>query len=300
MSSIPEVILENGAFRFVTPVSKVSVLEKGFFALKIPDDFNVTCLQALAANFLQVASCSSLIVEGATDQSLSLSLTKSQLAILNSPDIEASVKTLGSIGVSLVDFIFNYLDLDQVLRKTILGRCANALNPDFVLAFNSYDPRRNFDVGMTSHKDMGWVNFVYPSTSGLELYSQGKWINVPPMKNHFLVNLGILWEILTMNLPCKILSPIHRVTCQRLISNASQNATTSRNSFVFSFGPQRGVVYTLQRASFSHILDGREIANSLKAVGRVQSLQRALANSYGQEEVSIERKIDSYLEDLDF
>ena len=297
---IPVGIYDADSFSFNTAASQRRAFRNGCFALKIPDEWNISPLILLAKEFRRSESLNRLAVEGVSDQAISLSLSRVEIKRLQSEEINEAVCKLRALSMTLISSIFDYLGVSKSYRKEIIGRCADTDKPDYTIVFNSFDASKQFDVGMTSHKDMGWINFVYSEQPGLELYIEGEWFSVPRMPSHLLVNLGILWEILSKNLSRRIVSPLHRVACQTELDGSTEYRAFPRNSLVFSLGPTRGKVFTFKHRCAAQKEIVFDFPYSLSTVGTVQVLRSELNRSFDRDEALIQRSLDSYMSNLGF
>ena len=298
--SIPLEICDADCFSFDTVASQRRALRTGCFAVKIPGHLNIAPLISLAKDFRRSVFLDPLAVDGVSDQSISLSLSRIEIHRLQSEEINEAVGKLTALAMTLIPLVFDYLGIDESYRKEILGRCAGPEKSDYTVVFNSFDSSKPFDVGMTTHKDMGWINFVYSEKPGLELYIDGEWTSVPPMPCHLLVNLGILWEILSKNLSRTIVSPLHRVACQSELVESAPYRALPRNSFVFSLGPTRGKFFTFKHCFAAQRCFAFDFPYSLSTVGTVQRLRSALNRSFDQDEFLIQQSLDRYMSNLNF
>jgi len=79
-----------------------------------------------------------------------------------------------------------------------------------VFSFNNYKPGEQ-KIGLTPHKDLGWITLLFIDKMGLETSLDGKkWIPIPPKEGYFVVNFGQAFEIL-INSTDKLRASLHRV-----------------------------------------------------------------------------------------
>lgn len=64
------------------------------------------------------------------------------------------------------------------------------------------------DLGIRQHTDWGLVTILWTDNDGLQLKINDEWINVPTLKDYFVINVGDMLEILSGG---KYKSTIHRV-----------------------------------------------------------------------------------------
>ena len=66
-------------------------------------------------------------------------------------------------------------------------------------------------VGIHPHCDWGLITVLYTDNNGLQININNRWINVPTKKDHFIINIADMVEILTNG---KYKSTLHRVINQ--------------------------------------------------------------------------------------
>ncbi len=64
--------------------------------------------------------------------------------------------------------------------------------------------------GMAEHRDLGHVSVLYINQGGLQMQKDGKWIDVPPKENHFVINFGRTLELFVGN-ESQLVAVLHRV-----------------------------------------------------------------------------------------
>ena len=135
--TMPLEIFDADCLSFDTIASQRRAFRNGCFAFKIPNQFNLAPLVLLAKDFRQSVSFGHLIVDGISDQAISLSLSRIEIQRLQSEEINEAVEKLSALAMSLISFIFDYLGIDESCRKKSLGRCADPEKPEYTLFFNS-------------------------------------------------------------------------------------------------------------------------------------------------------------------
>ena len=63
-------------------------------------------------------------------------------------------------------------------------------------------------IGISPHTDWGLLTILYTDNNGLQVNINNKWINIPYKKDHFIINIADMIEIITNG---KYKSTIHRV-----------------------------------------------------------------------------------------
>jgi hypothetical protein len=77
--------------------------------------------------------------------------------------------------------------------------------------FNHYRSEVEQPVGLTAHKDSGFITILYTTEAGLESQENGVWVPFDPLARHFTVVLGHSFEVLTTNLSRPVKASYHRV-----------------------------------------------------------------------------------------
>ncbi|OUZ99657.1 Oxoglutarate/iron-dependent dioxygenase [Macleaya cordata] len=101
-----------------------------------------------------------------------------------------------------------------------------------LLQLNSYPvcPDPNMAMGMGPHTDSSFITVLHQNGPGLHLHSnQVGWVEVPPLQNALIVNIGDLFTILSNG---RFVSRIHR---------AGVNRTRHRLSVAYFYGPPMDV-----------------------------------------------------------
>jgi hypothetical protein len=77
--------------------------------------------------------------------------------------------------------------------------------------FNHYRPELDEPIGLTAHKDSGFITMLYTTVPGLESQDGQAWVPFDPLPGHFTIVLGHAFEILTERLPNAVKASYHRV-----------------------------------------------------------------------------------------
>ena len=90
-------------------------------------------------------------------------------------------------------------------------------HPISALRALNYPPTKNVEKldqqRAGSHTDYGSLTILLPAprSVGLQIFRSGKWINVPPTDDCFIINIGDLMELWTSN---RWVSTLHRVVAK--------------------------------------------------------------------------------------
>ncbi|WP_240938122.1 2OG-Fe(II) oxygenase family protein [Nocardioides sp. JQ2195] len=100
--------------------------------------------------------------------------------------------------------------------------------PSILMKLVRYPGQADAGQGVGAHKDPGILTLllVEPSKAGLQVQSEGEWIDVPPAEGVFVVNIGELLEVAT--------DRYLRATKHRVVS---PEPGTERLSIPFFFNP---------------------------------------------------------------
>jgi isopenicillin N synthase-like dioxygenase len=77
--------------------------------------------------------------------------------------------------------------------------------------FNHYRSEVDQPIGLTAHKDSGFITMLYMTEPGLESHDGQDWIPFDPLPGHFTIVLGHSFEVLTEKLPNRVNASYHRV-----------------------------------------------------------------------------------------
>lgn len=135
--------------------------------------------------------------------------------------------------------ILNYIEQMQHLGNVLMSVIANALqqtsyhfHPEredahAMLRLLHYPASTSKKLGVGEHVDSGFIALLLQDqVGGLQIKTRnGNWVDVPPIENHFIVNIGEMLQNWSGN--------YYRATLHRVINNANYN----RISVPFFFEP---------------------------------------------------------------
>ena len=114
-----------------------------------------------------------------------------------------------------------YHSLMSTIAKQIfdnLLKCLNIQN-NYNESFNTLtllhykkDNEMKVDIktfGIRPHTDWGYITILWTNNDGLQIKNNNEWIDVPTIPNHFIINIGDMFEILSNG---KFKSTVHQVT----------------------------------------------------------------------------------------
>ncbi len=117
-----------------------------------------------------------------------------------------------------------YCKLMSEFAHKIYNRLTMSANSEFYetlsLLHYYYDNKQT--ISLNEHKDWGYLTFLTTDASGLQVFHKEKWIDINPIDNHYIVNIGNTMEYLY-----NYHSPLHRVI----------NANCDKYSIAFFYEP---------------------------------------------------------------
>lgn len=128
--------------------------------------------------------------------------------------------------------------------------------------FNHYRSEVDQPVGLTAHKDSGFITMLYTTEPGLESQEGQAWIPFDPLPGHFTIVLGHSFEVLTTRLPERVKASYHRV--RRMATH--QAGAPDRFTFGVYIGPR-----------WDQLLYQYDASRKLSNVGTFLDFQRAKA-----------------------
>ncbi|CAL9064213.1 1-aminocyclopropane-1-carboxylate oxidase 1-like [Musa acuminata AAA Group] len=119
---------------------------------------------------------------------------------------------LKKLAERLLDLLCENLGLEEgYLKNAFYG----SKGPNFGTKVSNYPPcpRPELIHGLRAHTDAGGIILLFQDdrVSGLQLFKDGQWIDVPPMHHSIVVNLGDQLEVITNG---KYKSVLHRVVAR--------------------------------------------------------------------------------------
>lgn len=134
--------------------------------------------------------------------------------------------------------------------------------------FNHFRSNIDQPVGLTAHKDSGFITTLYTTEPGLESLHGQEWIAYDPLPGHFTIVLGHAFEVLTELLPHPVKASYHRV--RRMAQRKPQ--APDRFTFGVYIGPR-----------WDQQLFQCNAAGNLADIGSFLDFQRAKATEMGYE-----------------
>jgi len=146
-------------------------------------------------------------------------------------DLCKTLKDMNRIGVFLVEEIFKHIGIPKKLWDTATGNMASGEALQYCI-FNHFRSNIN-SIGGNAHKDSGFITVLCMQESGQEIYLEEEWHPVPPLKDHFAINIGHSLEILTE----KMSKPVN-ATYHRVVKTVKNKGEPDRHTFGAYIGPR--------------------------------------------------------------
>nr|7V2T_A Chain A, dioxygenase [Streptomyces ossamyceticus]7V2U_A Chain A, dioxygenase [Streptomyces ossamyceticus]7V2X_A Chain A, dioxygenase [Streptomyces ossamyceticus]7V34_A Chain A, dioxygenase [Streptomyces ossamyceticus]7V36_A Chain A, dioxygenase [Streptomyces ossamyceticus]7V3E_A Chain A, dioxygenase [Streptomyces ossamyceticus]7V3E_B Chain B, dioxygenase [Streptomyces ossamyceticus]7V3E_C Chain C, dioxygenase [Streptomyces ossamyceticus]8HIV_A Chain A, Fe/2OG dependent dioxygenase [Strep len=133
------------------------------------------------------------------------------------------------------------------------GGCSET-NGSYHLTFNHYRSAHQ-DIGLSSHKDDGFITVLRTTAQGLEVNRDDVWEKVPVDPACFVVNFGLSMEILTSACVTPLSAIMHRVSHQNFDRSSFGHFSSSR----CLPGADDGIYRYLPSAGLERVCGSREL-----------------------------------------
>jgi isopenicillin N synthase-like dioxygenase len=111
-----------------------------------------------------------------------------------------------AILMALMHSIFPSSDQTREYLSTIYPNYSSLMMAHYI---NIQSDEKEGIFGLSEHTDWGLITILYTTKEGLEIFHDNRWVRVPAIKNHFIINTGDVVEILSGGIYRSVL---HRVT----------------------------------------------------------------------------------------
>ncbi|PHQ48395.1 hypothetical protein BLA24_33495 [Streptomyces cinnamoneus] len=128
------------------------------------------------------------------------------------PEIARLGEQLTRLSQKVLCAVLSHVGVPERDRRRATGGCSRAAG-SYHLTFNHYRPEHR-DVGLSSHKDDGFLTILRTTTPGLEVNRKDRWERVPVDPDCFVINFGLSMEILTAPTKAPVAAIMHRVARQ--------------------------------------------------------------------------------------
>lgn len=159
-------------------------------------------------------------------------------------DVVALGEDLTLLSRYVVRSVLDHVGLPDQLWHRATGGCSDA-EGSYHLTFNHYRPTVD-EVGLSSHKDDGFVTLLRATDPGLEINRHGRWESVDPDPGHFIVNFGLAMQLLTCRCSHPVEAIMHRVARQQRDRTTFGHFSSSRcdgavDAGIHRFDPTTGL-----------------------------------------------------------
>lgn len=218
----------GGALVFSTEASARRALADGVFLLEVPNGLDLLAGDQFADSFYRGEECGDygryrlLRSENFADPLLGFHQRSDQIEqfLLERrfwectfpPEIRFLGERLTDLSTMILNSILKLSGLPQSLYPKATGGCSIG-SGSYHLTFNHYRPIEQ-RVGLSSHKDDGFVTILRTKSAGLEINRCDSWEVVPTSYNHLVINFGLAMEILTSKCTVPVSAIMHRVKQQ--------------------------------------------------------------------------------------
>ncbi|MFJ4686969.1 2OG-Fe(II) oxygenase family protein [Streptomyces sp. NPDC088789] len=129
------------------------------------------------------------------------------------PEITDLGESLTRLSRQVLRSVLSAVGIPERDWRRATGGCSQCAG-SYHLTFNHYRPAHE-DIGLSSHKDDGFLTILRTTAPGLEVSREDHWETVPAEPDCFIVNFGLSMEILTAGSRMPVAAIMHRVARQQ-------------------------------------------------------------------------------------
>ena len=241
--------LDEGRLVFDSPGGIEQVFKDGFFFVEQPPELTLETADRFARNWYlsedsdapdQFRGFSRLTgdkleppatwlgyTDHKADQSEQFLLERAWWKSVYPREMVVQADALYDFTLGVLRAVLPHLDVPAELWDKATGGCSHSRGY-YALMFNHYRPQMRAR-GLAVHQDTGWLSVVRSTEAGLEVDRDGEWYPVDPVPGKFIVNFGVLMEILTRKTRTPVAARPHRVVEQP----DTRSTDSDRVSYVF-------------------------------------------------------------------
>ncbi|MEU7167200.1 2OG-Fe(II) oxygenase family protein [Streptomyces morookaense] len=221
-------ITDGGAVEFTDATARARAFRDGVFHLEIPRGVGVQAGDAFARQFHQGLSAEPygrfrhvgsecfgdplLGFHQRVDQIEQFLLERRFWDGHYPPEIAALGEALTRLSRQVLRSVLGHVGIPEADWRRATGGCSGG-EGSYHLTFNHYRPAHD-DIGLSSHKDDGFLTILRTTSPGLEVNRADRWEAVAPDPDCFIVNFGLSMEILTAGSGTPVAAIMHRVARQ--------------------------------------------------------------------------------------
>lgn len=135
-----------------------------------------------------------------------------------------------TIFMALMNSVFPDNDKTKDYLKTIYPANSTLMLSHYT---NVQSNENKGTFGLAEHTDWGLITILYTTKEGLEIFQNDKWVKVPIIKNHYVINIADVVEILS--------NGTYKSTIHRVITNYDKDGQ-DKYSIVHFFDPDHDFV----------------------------------------------------------
>jgi len=268
----------NDELIFEAPNYFDEVLKAGFFLLKIPNEIDLTSTDLFVNNFykekngdlhdkykgyknIELPGDYQGYFDRPHDQWENFYIEANNWQAYLPTDVAMTGNLMAKLGINIIKNILKKLSIPISDWNKITSGLTNNQGHK-MLAFNHFRPEKVMR-GTKLHRDSGWVTVLRSTEPGLVAYINNHLYAINPMPNHFIINFGSSFEVLTEALLTPVRANIHGVV--KTLKAPHRNA--GRTSYVvFLDSDLSGNIYRYENDKAISIQSMKEFA--IQEVGR--------------------------------
>ncbi|AQW56329.1 hypothetical protein SHXM_09792 [Streptomyces hygroscopicus] len=261
--------MSSGELSFVDSGARDQAFRDGVFFLEIPAEIDVSAGDAFAEQFYRGPSTApygrfrTLGSDRFGDPLLGFHQRINQIeqfllerrfwATDYPREIAALGEALTRLSEQVLCSVLRHVGIPEQDWARATGGCSRSEGA-YHLTFNHYRPAHE-DIGLSSHKDDGYLTILRTTSPGLEVARGDHWEVVPADPDCFVINFGLAMEILTSAGDTPVAAIMHRVARQR-------EDRSSYGHFASSGclpGQDQGIYRYVQGAGLVRVCGSREL-----------------------------------------
>ncbi|WP_413738519.1 2OG-Fe(II) oxygenase family protein [Sodalis sp. RH21] len=251
MTHLPTAKLINKELIFTEPTAILRAFEYGAFYLEYPSGIDFTAGIKIAKNYYIDKNGGELDhYRGFHKKNLEKSLLGYSCTGNDQDELLQIENTLWNdyftedVGLLLWEMneisrqVLYCLFFSAKVKRNDIEKIINGLGENNALQyciFNHFRSVINQAMGLTAHKDSGFITLLYTIEPGLESFYKDRWIPFEPREGCFTIVIGHAFEILTKNMNVAVNASYHRV-----VASATRKST---NEDRYTFGTYIGPIW---------------------------------------------------------
>lgn len=244
--------IERGRLSFSNNEDRCQAFSSGVFLLHIPSELDVTAPDQFAREFFRGDASSyggfrKLTAEHFDDELLGFHQRADQVEqfllerrfwISHYPtEIIVVGEQMITLSQQILCAALEYACIPASVWSDATGSCSHGAGA-YHLTFNYYQMLKS-GVGLSSHKDDGFITILRTTQPGLEINRDDCWERVSAAQNMFVINFGLSMEWLTFRCEFPVAAIMHRVSQQSTertsFGHFSSSNFISRDQGIYSY-----------------------------------------------------------------